>query len=509
MFVIITKWGEFITPQVQNGVKMSAISGVAAARIWALGEAFCHGWVTMLSHKKADLGRNLFLEICQKEGTEWQRVASEQACLIAESMQLDVMFVGPKLCHTTGSGTLSWNVAPDGKVVIVGRVPSKTGYYKDNVIVRLVISNNGDYTLKTFGKFPGKTSEIVDNWGWGMAQTEASEFDYTWAALAHAAKACGINEIGSRPVDVEFGGFKWLSVLPPEEWTWVRLDNTIEVAPIMVTDPCVHQFLHEGASIIIYGSRVAGYANMTSDLDVAFSGCSRSDVERFLREHVRIRGKNLVDLDRITGPHAPGSDHLGANIGAYDPAQNIFIDIAEGTDYWALPGKEYAPFQLIQADSGCVRPPLMPMKAADPRWLSTAIRLEALGLPTPPYEEVIWNASIPKGDRTSLLGLDRIAQALNFRKRHAKDSLPLDSKLVRLALLLLNGECDRHDELLARGSTKGLDLDDFEGPYLQRIKDRIEAKRAAEAEEQRIRDEKRADAAKNDGSWPTIFGRCS
>ncbi len=199
---------------------------------------------------------------------------------------------------------------------------------------------------------------------------------------------------------------------------WEPLSGGFEINPWGMGEKDWPAGLPEQAEILIYGSRVAGNALPGSDLDVGFMGCSRFQALKFLAERVRLDGK------------APLFTWDYRDLFWWREGKEVFLDTQPwGDGKYCLPGQRYRPVSMFDMRSWgefCQRPDFLP--ESDPCWLSTALRMEALGLPTPPTGDLKWH-----WDWDAIGGRGKIKSALAFRARR---DVP-DSDLVRIARLLL------------------------------------------------------------------------
>lgn len=173
------------------------ISARAAAILWDLSAEFQHGWIGYLP------GREWFIDRATRPGWGDEVNAMTEAGIDATGDTIGCVRVG--MGHSTQSHTLEWEIAPDGRVEILAFVytPALKGEpvwkaKKDRRIARLIVLPNGKARVETFGRFP----LLGENqWGGGKYDdSPADQYDYSWAILGMAARACGVT-LPRRPVD--------------------------------------------------------------------------------------------------------------------------------------------------------------------------------------------------------------------------------------------------------------------------------------------------------------------
>ena len=140
----------------------------------------------------------------------------------------------------------------------------------------------------------------------------------------------------------------------------------------------IGEMLPRGATVAIYGSRVAGYHVATSDLDVMYEGCTKEQAVATVQAAVDV---------------PPGAK----------------IDAAEGCNYWHLP---CAPYQPVVLTGKCPA-----LKAADSTLLSVAIRMTALGVFVAGHPDSFGFSTANTTGTERVDGLAQVRSALGFAYR--------------------------------------------------------------------------------------------
>lgn len=188
------------------------VSRLCAERLWDLAILHGHGWARYFAESwhagewtpetwgalKAK-ARSIFVDRATRDG--WVEDVTERANKAGEDAPVNWIGLTEWWRHTTGSGTLSWELSTDGGVTLIGRVRTQSGK-KTRRIVRLRIPASGDAKLETFGVFPalsGDPDSLYKAREWDDV-CPGRQYDYTWDAVAEAARACGV-VLPSRPAD--------------------------------------------------------------------------------------------------------------------------------------------------------------------------------------------------------------------------------------------------------------------------------------------------------------------
>ena len=173
------------------------ISARAAAILWDLAVEFGHGWIGYLP------SRSWFIDRASRPGWGDEVNALTDSGIEAAEDTIGCVRVG--LGHSTQSHTLEWEISPDGRVEILAFVysPAPAGEpawnaKKDRRIARLVVLPNGKARVETFGRFPLLGEDRYG--GKDSNDAPSDQYDYSWAAMGWAARACGVT-LPRRPVD--------------------------------------------------------------------------------------------------------------------------------------------------------------------------------------------------------------------------------------------------------------------------------------------------------------------
>lgn len=187
------------------------VSRLCAERLWDLAILHGHGWARYFAESwhqgewtpetwgalKAK-ARSIFVDRATRDG--WVEDVTARAEKAGEDAPVSWINLTEWWRHTTGSGTLSWELSTDGSVTLTGRVRTAPGR-KDRRIVAMTIPATGTPRIETFGKFPalsqGDSAQLARNWD---HTDPPAQYDYTWGVVAEAARICGV-VVPSRPVD--------------------------------------------------------------------------------------------------------------------------------------------------------------------------------------------------------------------------------------------------------------------------------------------------------------------